>query len=445
MQSACSGGTGTFIEKTARKLQVASEQLAAHALRGHEPAQGQQQVRHLRRDRRQHAGEDRGAGRGDHRQPVRGGGLPEPRHAHQGQHPGARGAAAGRPEPLLQGAAGGLAPPPGQAVGAAEARAARGARSGLAHHGARGGALLRLPRLRGDRRGRGRRASRSTRAATGCAGGWRRASRRRRPRRAAGRSWPAPRISPRSWPSSTSSAPRPRAPRRSWRARSWSAATSAAPPPRRSCSRPRASCSSPATRSPRATRSRTPSRSSARSARRATRTSAGSRSPATARICCKDVVGADVAVVETVAHATGTLHFHPDADVICDVGGTDVKIMILRQGTVADFRLNSQCSSGNGAFLQGVAERYSIAARGLRGEGLRGQGDADARDGLRRVPPVRHRQPAAQGLGRGGDHGRAGRGAAGQRVDLRGPAAESRDRSGASSSCRAAPTATWRW
>jgi predicted CoA-substrate-specific enzyme activase len=74
----------------------------------------------------------------------------------------------------------------------------------------------------------------------------------------------------------------------------------------------------------------------------------------------KDVVGADVAIVETVAHATGTLHFFPDADVICDVGGCDVKIMILRQGTVADFRLNSQCSSGNGAFLQGVAERYGI-------------------------------------------------------------------------------------
>jgi predicted CoA-substrate-specific enzyme activase len=74
----------------------------------------------------------------------------------------------------------------------------------------------------------------------------------------------------------------------------------------------------------------------------------------------KEVVGADVAVVETVAHATGTLHFFPDAHVICDVGGCDVKIMILRQGTVADFRLNSQCSSGNGAFLQGVAERYGV-------------------------------------------------------------------------------------
>ncbi len=74
----------------------------------------------------------------------------------------------------------------------------------------------------------------------------------------------------------------------------------------------------------------------------------------------KDILGADVAVVETVAHATAALHFFPDADVICDVGGCDVKILILRQGTVSDFRLNSQCSSGNGAFLQGVAERYGI-------------------------------------------------------------------------------------
>ena len=74
----------------------------------------------------------------------------------------------------------------------------------------------------------------------------------------------------------------------------------------------------------------------------------------------KDIIGADLGVVETVAHATAALHYFPDADVICDVGGCDVKIMILRQGTVADFRLNSQCSSGNGAFLQGVAERYSV-------------------------------------------------------------------------------------
>jgi len=73
-----------------------------------------------------------------------------------------------------------------------------------------------------------------------------------------------------------------------------------------------------------------------------------------------NILGADVSVVETVAHARAALHFFPDADVICDVGGCDIKVMILRNGTVADFRLNSQCSSGNGAFLQGVAERYGV-------------------------------------------------------------------------------------
>jgi hypothetical protein len=65
-------------------------------------------------------------------------------------------------------------------------------------------------------------------------------------------------------------------------------------------------------------------------------------------------------VVETIAHASAGLHFFPDADCICDVGGVDVKIMLLNNGAVTDFRLNSQCSSGNGAFLQGVAERFNI-------------------------------------------------------------------------------------
>ena len=74
----------------------------------------------------------------------------------------------------------------------------------------------------------------------------------------------------------------------------------------------------------------------------------------------KTIVGADCAVVETIAHASAGLRYFPDADCICDVGGVDVKIMILHNGTVTDFRLNSQCSSGNGAFLQGVAERFGI-------------------------------------------------------------------------------------
>jgi predicted CoA-substrate-specific enzyme activase len=89
----------------------------------------------------------------------------------------------------------------------------------------------------------------------------------------------------------------------------------------------------------------------------------------------RDILGADCAVVETIAHASAGLHFFPDADCICDVGGVDVKVMILRQGTVIDFRLNSQCSSGNGAFLQGAADRFGIplaevAERAFRAEAM---------------------------------------------------------------------------
>jgi predicted CoA-substrate-specific enzyme activase len=87
----------------------------------------------------------------------------------------------------------------------------------------------------------------------------------------------------------------------------------------------------------------------------------------------KGIIGADCAIVETIAHATAGLHFFPDADCICDVGGVDVKIMILNHGTVTDFRLNSQCSSGNGAFLQGVAERFGIPLSQIADEAFEAQ------------------------------------------------------------------------
>ena len=72
----------------------------------------------------------------------------------------------------------------------------------------------------------------------------------------------------------------------------------------------------------------------------------------------KDVLGADVALVETVAHARNGLHYHPRADVICDVGGQDIKVIILKNGAVKDFRLNTQCSAGNGYYLQSTAADF---------------------------------------------------------------------------------------
>ena len=74
----------------------------------------------------------------------------------------------------------------------------------------------------------------------------------------------------------------------------------------------------------------------------------------------KDVLRADVALVETVAHTESALKFYDDPHVIVDVGGQDIKIIILHNGRVKDFKLNTQCSAGNGYFLQSTAEGFGL-------------------------------------------------------------------------------------
>src|SRR6185503_6748369 len=74
----------------------------------------------------------------------------------------------------------------------------------------------------------------------------------------------------------------------------------------------------------------------------------------------KDTLRADVALVETVAHTESALQFYKDVDVIVDVGGQDIKLIILKNRQVKDFKLNTQCSAGNGYFLQSTAEGFGI-------------------------------------------------------------------------------------
>jgi predicted CoA-substrate-specific enzyme activase len=74
----------------------------------------------------------------------------------------------------------------------------------------------------------------------------------------------------------------------------------------------------------------------------------------------RDVLHADVALVETVAHTEAALRFYDDPDVIVDVGGQDIKLIVLKHGRVKDFKLNTQCSAGNGYFLQSTAEMFGV-------------------------------------------------------------------------------------
>ena len=74
----------------------------------------------------------------------------------------------------------------------------------------------------------------------------------------------------------------------------------------------------------------------------------------------KSRVRADVNIVETVAHMMSAVHFFGDVDVICDIGGQDIKVLFMKNGDIANFRLSNQCSAGNGMLLQAMADQFGV-------------------------------------------------------------------------------------
>ena len=79
----------------------------------------------------------------------------------------------------------------------------------------------------------------------------------------------------------------------------------------------------------------------------------------------EESVKADVNIVETVAHMMSAVRYVPHADVICDIGGQDIKVIFLAENKdggrdVKDFRLSNQCSAGNGMLLQAMADQFGV-------------------------------------------------------------------------------------
>lgn len=63
---------------------------------------------------------------------------------------------------------------------------------------------------------------------------------------------------------------------------------------------------------------------------------------------------------EITAHAVGTLSRYPEARTILEIGGQDSKIIILRNGIVTDYAMNTLCAAGTGAFLSSQAARLGL-------------------------------------------------------------------------------------
>ncbi|HEX2952846.1 MAG TPA: acyl-CoA dehydratase activase [Bacillota bacterium] len=87
---------------------------------------------------------------------------------------------------------------------------------------------------------------------------------------------------------------------------------------------------------------------------------AGVATTGSARELIGRMVGADLVKNEITAHAVAALHCRPDVRTIIEIGGQDSKIIIIRDGLVVDFAMNTVCAAGTGSFLDQQAARLNI-------------------------------------------------------------------------------------
>ena len=69
---------------------------------------------------------------------------------------------------------------------------------------------------------------------------------------------------------------------------------------------------------------------------------------------------ANVVKNEITAHAVGTLSKYPDVRTILEIGGQDSKMIILNNGIITDYSMNTLCAAGTGSFLSSQAKRLGI-------------------------------------------------------------------------------------
>jgi len=72
------------------------------------------------------------------------------------------------------------------------------------------------------------------------------------------------------------------------------------------------------------------------------------------------LLGANAVKNEITAHAVGTLSVYPDVRTILEIGGQDSKIIILENGVVTDYAMNTLCAAGTGSFLSSQAVRLGV-------------------------------------------------------------------------------------
>ena len=74
---------------------------------------------------------------------------------------------------------------------------------------------------------------------------------------------------------------------------------------------------------------------------------------------------ADKQMSELSCHARGASFLFPDAHTVIDIGGQDVKVLRIENGTMTNFQMNDKCAAGTGRFLDVMARVLEVRVEDL--------------------------------------------------------------------------------
>ena len=72
------------------------------------------------------------------------------------------------------------------------------------------------------------------------------------------------------------------------------------------------------------------------------------------------MVGTDVVKNEITCHGVAAMKYNNNVNTIFEIGGQDSKIIIIRDGIIVDFAMNTVCAAGTGSFIDRQASRLNI-------------------------------------------------------------------------------------
>lgn len=75
----------------------------------------------------------------------------------------------------------------------------------------------------------------------------------------------------------------------------------------------------------------------------------------------KAALGIDIGEIETICHFRGAKEFMPNVEFILDIGGQDMKALMIKDGVINNILLNEACSSGCGSFIEGFSKSLGIS------------------------------------------------------------------------------------